>query len=262
MRTELRTDDSPVWRLRLGPGDSAETAIDPAGTAELNGLLGAAEASPECRVVVLEGAAGSFCKGMDLDYLTRSPGEDFSGGVVAFSRTLSALRSTRKLVVAVVDGPAVGGGVGLAAASDILVASSRASFALPEVVLGLLPAVILPTLLDRMSPQKARAFALSSGVDAARALELGLVDRVVEDPNKLERALRGVIKHALRCHPEAVAGLKRLCGKMAGMELEAALRHGADQTARLVASPETVRSIRDFLEGEQPDWFDRYRPKK
>ena len=104
--------------------------------------------------------------------------------------------------------------------------------------------------------------ALSSSIDADRALALGLIDRVVADGDQLERALRAAIKQALRCKPEAINGLKRLSERIAGMPLAGAVHVGAAATTDLLASPETINALKAFLEGEPLPWFDRYRPAK
>lgn len=259
------TDDgTPVWRVRLSPsnGESNAALIDPAGVAALERILEAAEASPACRVLVLEGEAGRFCLGMDIGEVASNPSLDLNTEVHRFAACLRLLRTSSKLVITVIDGAAVAGGLGLAAAGDVAIATARSTFGLPELVLGLLPAVVLPVLLERMPPQKVRLVALSSGVDANEALGLGLIDRVVGDEAALERAVRGVIKQALRCNPAAVNGLKRHLERIAGMPVAGAVHVGAAATTELLAMPATVEALKAFLGGEPLPWFDRYRPPK
>ncbi len=165
------------------------------------------------------------------------------------------------MVIAAVDGAAAGGGVGLVAAADLALATARATFGLPEVTLGLLPAMVFPVLLERLTPQRARMLALSPAVSAEEALALGLVDRVVADAGALQPALRGAIKHALRCNPRRVAELKALGARMAGLPLDEALALGRGRTAEHLGDPEQAQHLRDFLAQGAMPWFARYRPE-
>lgn len=252
--------------MLLGPGraadrEHADVLIDGEGAASLLAAMEDAEADSLCRVIVLEGRSPVFCRGMDLGWVTANPGRDLVEDVRVFARCLAAVCASGRVVISVVDGEAVGGGLGLAAAADICVATARSTFVLPELVLGLLPAVVLPVLLERMTPQKARLLCLTSGISAEQAQGWGLVDRWVEDPARLEKTLRSVIKHCLRCAPRAVAGLKDLQDRTRGLGLEEALDAGAERTAGIMADPGAVQLLRGFLDGESMPWFDRYRPK-
>jgi enoyl-CoA hydratase/carnithine racemase len=246
--------DGAVWRLRLERGDAEDVLLDPAGLAQLADALRDAEGVTECRVIVLEGTPGSFCKGMDLAFAVAHPAEAREG-VHAFARGLLALRQSTRVVVAAIDAPVAGGGVGLAAAADIAIATTDSTFSLPELVLGLLPAVVLPVLFERMPPQKARAIALGGTVDARSAVRLGLIDRRVDGPAELDAAVRAAIKHVLRCHPDAVAGLKRLSRDQEALDLRRALDLGAQRTAEILDDREALGHIGAFLGGESPPWW-------
>jgi len=246
--------EGSVWRLRLERGDAEDVLLDPDGLARLADALRDAEGVADCRILILEGTPGSFCKGMDLAFAVAHPAEAREG-VHAFARGLLALRQSTRVVVAAIDAPVAGGGVGLAAAADIAIATKDSSFALPELVLGLLPAVVLPVLLERMPPQKARAVALGGTVDARAAARLGLIDRYVEGPAELEAAVRATIKHVLRCNPDAVAGLKRLSREQEALDLRRALELGAERTAEILDDREALRHIGAFLGGESPPWW-------
>jgi enoyl-CoA hydratase/carnithine racemase len=251
-----------VWRVAIEPGDVERAVIDRRGVSALTALIDDAEASAACRVLVLQGQEGSFCQGMDLAYLVAHPDEDVSEEAREYARCLDRLRGLGQVVIAVVDGAANGGGVGLAAAADVVVATARSTFGLPELVLGLEPAIVLPVLLERMTRQQARLLALSESVDAARAATLGLVDHLVAEPERLERKVRAVIKHALRCHPDAVIGVKRLVDRIGGLSRSEGLQQGAERTAALIADSNRLMDIQGFLRGEPLPWFDRYSPPK
>ncbi|MFH1131595.1 MAG: enoyl-CoA hydratase/isomerase family protein [Pseudomonadota bacterium] len=261
MRIVCHTDGTPVWRLRLEAAEGAEPVVDWEALASLANALEKAESDEGCRVIVIEGATeGAFCRGIDLGYVAAHPDEDVSSGVHDFGRYLSKIRQSKKVIIAAVDGDALGGGIGLVAGADFAIATARSTFGLPEIVIGLLPAMVLPLLLERMPLQKARTLAMSSSVDAMRALELGLLDKVVDDPADLEKAVRAVIKHALRVKPAAVAHLKRFCDQVAGMDCQKAISFGADHTAELIRDRKNIETIRRFMDGEPLAWFKRYQP--
>lgn len=262
MRLDCDRACEAVWRVSIQPGDAPQAVIDRDGVIVLAGLLDDAEASAGCRVIVLEGQEGSFCQGMDLSYLVAHPDEDISKEAHEYARCLDRLRRLRQVVIAVVDGSATGGGVGLAAAADVVVATARSTFGLPEVVLGLVPAIVMPVLLERMTQQQVRLLALSGSVEASRAAAMGLVDHVVAEPERLERKVRAVIKHALRCSPDGVAGVKELLDQLVGLTRAEGLEAGAERTAELIADSNRLADIEGFLKGEPLPWFDRYRPPK
>ena len=139
----------------------------------------AAFASP-ARVVSLTGAAeGPFCLGLALD----SPREN-DVAAAAFADLLLALRRAPKPLLAIVDGPAIGGGLGLVSACDWVIATDRSTFALPELVWGLVPAIIWPVVSDRMAPHAARQWTISAHTRTAHdAAAAGLIDDVVAHPS-------------------------------------------------------------------------------
>ena len=230
--------------------------LDGPGLDRLHQVLIKADAAP-CRVLLLKGGEECFCDGLDLASLDGLAVEDVRARCRQFTACLGLLRDGAFISIAVVEGTAKGGGVGLAAAADLALALEQASFNLPEVSLGLLPAMVLPTLLARMPRQRARSLCLSGEVDACRALELGLVDQVEKDSAELERAVRRRLRQALRCKPEAVARLKDLDSQLEGLPWTAALERGMDQAAELFASQQVREEVQRFLDGELPDWFER-----
>ena len=262
MRVHCERKGGPVWRVRLEPGERRDAIVlDGAGLCALDALLTEAGESERCRVVVIEGQPAGFCSGMDLVGAAEGDG-DYRVEFGFFVSCLQRLRTLERAVVALVDGQVVGGGVGLAAAADVAIATSRATFQLPELALGLVPAIVMPLLRERMPAQKARWMALSGAPVGARdALAMGLVDEVVDEAADLEVALRRLAKRLLRSSPRAVARLKRLAAEMHGLDCVAGIAEGAARTAAHVAEPEILAAIRGLGAGELPPWFDRYRPE-
>ncbi len=221
--------------------------------------LARAEREPS-RVAVVESAAGGvFCRGLDLASVS---GEGERGAAaraqaiaVAFARCLETLRGFPKPTIAAVRGEALGGGLGIAAACDLVVATESASFGLPETLFGLLPATVLPVLLERMAPQKARLLALSAqACDAVRARDLGLADDVVT-PGELETALRRWVRVLARSGPRAVGTIKRMTAEASGLLLDDALGRAAVASGSLARDPAVLGAIREFLADGVAPWL-------
>lgn len=260
MRVRCDQRDGSIWRVAFEPNDEGDVSLTGKGLEELLEVFAAAdERSSGCRVVVLESKAPDiFCRGMDLRFLTSHAGEDQTERIEAYVQTLLTIRRARVAVIALVDGEAMGGGVGIAAASDLIIATERSTFALPEVVLGLMPAMIMPFLCERIRPQKARWLAVSgTRLKAEEAYDLGLVDRLVPHTAAQEKTLREAIKRLLRANPRSVAKVRAFTADIGCVGLEAAARAGASQTNADLLELETITAIRGFLNGESPAWFER-----
>lgn len=172
--------------------------IDAELLAGLDAALDAAERSPRVRLAVLTGSGGVFCTGMDFGGAVGDGDAGTSGsfedGARRFLGALARLESSPLLTVASVDGRAIGGGVGLAAACDLVWATERSRFSLPELLWGLLPYSVFPYLRRRVGPQGARALTLSTlPWTAAHAHRRGLVDDLPERPEAQLRQLAGRI---------------------------------------------------------------------
>jgi enoyl-CoA hydratase/carnithine racemase len=217
--------------------------------AGVRALEAALAAAAEASVIVLEGAPERFCLGMDFtgaaDHTTPPrPGLERFAGLLG--RLLRAPRPT----LAVIDGPALGGGLGLAAACDFVLASERATFGLPEALYGLAPAIIRPALLTRLSPQQLRVLLFSCHTrGAAEAATLGLVDRVV-GAEALAAARRYVLRQLGRARSETV----RACRRWDEDELERRLRAGVGETAAALADPNVRAALHAFTSEEGLPW--------
>lgn len=260
MRVRCDQRDGSIWRVAFEPNDAGDVSLTGQGLEELLEVFSAAdESSSGCRVVVLESKASDvFCRGMDLSFLATHAGEDQTERINAYVQSLLAIRRARVAVIALVDGEAMGGGVGIAAASDLIIATERSTFALPEVVLGLMPAMIMPFLCERIRPQKARWLAVSgTRLKAEEAHHLGLVDRLVPHTAAQEKSLREAVKRLLRANPRSVAKVRSFTADIGCVGLEEAARLGASQTNSDLLELDTIAAIRGFLNGESPSWFER-----
>ncbi len=261
MDVRCETGEAPVWQIQLGPNEQGRIVVSAGGLQTLMEIVEEAQRTPTCRVLVLEGTDGVFCEGMDLDLASTSP-ETMQAGVFNFAEFLFALRKAKQVVVACVDGVVRAGGVGIVAACDIVLASERSAFGLPEINLGLLPAMVLPFLTERMPIQKAKRWILGGlSLPAKQAQVIGLVDELAEDTDALYMVLRRELRQLLRAHPRAAADLKQFTLETADCPLETGLSKGAEYTATCMAQPETIEGLQLFLTGEPLPWFARFRPK-
>lgn len=249
--------EGAVGRLTLNRPER-RNAFDERLVAELHAGLRALDADPAVRVVVLCASGPSFSAGADLDWMRRmadaprAEGEADALRVAALFRTLDALQTP---TIALVDGAARGGGVGLAAACDVVVATEAASFALTEVRLGLLPAVIGPYLVRAIGERAAVRYALTAEpFDAAQAARLGLVHRVVAADGLAAEGAR-IAALMARGAPGAQAGTKALMRLAAETPLDDAL---VAESARRIAAARSGEEGREgmaaFLERRRPSW--------
>ena len=208
------------------------------------------------RAVFLRGAGGAFSAGADADWMREQgeqPESDNRADALDLARMLKALHDVPALTVALVEGPAMGGGAGLVAACDMAFATADASFAFSEVRLGLTPATISPYVVQAIGPRRARAlFATGARFDAAYAEEIGLIDEVVED---LDAERDRIVELMAACAPGAVADAKRLVDLVHGQKIDRGLM---EETARRIAarraSEEGREGLAAFLAKRKPNW--------
>lgn len=231
---------------------------------ELAAAFDEAEADDGTRVVVLGGEGPSFCAGADLGWMGQMVGwsrEDNLRDSQRLGGLFGRIDQCAKPVVARVHGAAIGGGVGLVAAADIAIASSRAVFGLAEVRLGLAPAVISPFVIGRIGVTAARRYFLTGErFGADEALRIGLVSQVAEvgeGGDALDAAVGKVVRHLLRGGPEAQARCKELARVVPGLPAGERLAWTAGVIADLRVGSEGQEGMRAFLEKRDPAWVPR-----
>lgn len=232
-------------------------AFDDALIAELTEAFLAAD-RPDIRAVVLDSTGKSFSAGADLDWMRRMA--DYSRDqnltdAKALARLMQVIDDCPKPTIAVVQGAAYGGGVGLVACCDLVVAAEGASFCLSEVKLGIIPAVISPYVVRAIGGRAARRYFTTAEVfGAAKAAALGLVHEVVPAEGLAEMRDRW-IKQIKGNGPKAMAAAKVLAREATERELGDELRlWTAGQIADIRASDEGREGIRAFLEKRKPEW--------
>lgn len=211
------------------------------------------------RVVVLTGGGRSFSAGADLNWMRRTAtyGEaENLADARALAKLMQTLNELAKPTVARVNGAALGGGTGLVACCDVVVASERAVFGTTEVRLGLIPSVIGPYVLAAVGPRHARRLMLTGErISAAEAARLGLVHEVVAD-DQLDAAVERIVGELLKGGPAALTAAKRLIRDLAGRPVELDLVDDtAQRIAALRATPEAREGVGAFLEKRPPGWL-------
>jgi methylglutaconyl-CoA hydratase len=248
--------DGPVARVTLARPE-VRNAFDEILIESLTGAFLSFGDDRETRVVILEGEGPTFCAGADIEWMRRAGGfskAENEADAERMARMLRALDECPKPVVAIVQGAAIGGGVGLVAASDVVIAADDAVFSLAEVKLGILPSVISPFVLRAIGPRQARRYFLTGErFGAAEARRIGLVHEVVLAA-ELGVAADAIVATLLTCAPDAVGVAKRLIGQVAGMTPDDAMPVTVRTIAERRASDEAKEGLTAFLEKRPPSW--------
>jgi methylglutaconyl-CoA hydratase len=209
------------------------------------------------RIVVLASGGRSFCAGGDLAWMRAQSEADRSGKIaesMALATALSTLDALPKPVIARVHGAAYGGGIGLMAVSDLVIASDAARFCLTETRLGLIPANIGPYVVRRIGEGHAREIFLNGRVfDAVEGRRLGLVTRVV-DASGLDAAVEEEVALLLECAPGAIADAKLLAIDLARQSLDDPRDFTAARLADRWESDEARAGIAAFFARVRPPW--------
>ena len=250
-------DDRGVAAVTLSRPE-VHNAFDEGLIAGLAEALGRLADDPAVRVVLLRAEGKSFSAGADLNWMRRMAGYGEAENLADAERLaalMAALDRLPKPTVAVVQGAAFGGGVGLIAACDMALAAETASFGLTEVRLGLIPAVVSPYVVDAIGVRAARRYMLTGErFDAATAQRLGLVNEVVR-ADALEAAVERLVAALLACGPEAVAQCKDLITRVARGPIDRAMiADTARRIARIRATDEASEGVAAFLEKRKPGW--------
>jgi len=211
----------------------------------------------DVRVIVLDAEGKSFSAGADLNWMRRmaeNSHEENLRDARGLARMLQTINMVAKPTVALVQGPTFGGGVGLAACCDIVIAGRRASFSLSEVKLGIIPATISPDVLAAIGPRAARRYMLTAErFDAETAALIGLVHQVVAD-EQLAATGKAAVETLLANGPNALVETKRLIFGVGGAISEETIDETARWIARIRATDEAREGMRAFLDKGKPEW--------
>jgi len=227
--------------------------------ADLHQACAELDADAGVRVVVLAGRGKHFSAGADLNWMKRASAYGEAENMAdarRFAGMLRALSDMNKPTIARIQGAALGGGTGLAAACDMAVAANNASFSTSEVKFGIIPAVISPYVLRAIGPRHAlRLFQSAERISAARALEMGLVGEVVP-VDALDAAVAALAETLVAGAPQAQKAAKDLIAAVNGRPIDDAVsEETASRIARRRATDEARDGIAAFLEKRPPAWL-------
>ena len=216
------------------------------------------EAEPKIRVLVLAGRGTAFCAGGDLSRMEQASKMTIAKSKAEASRfaaLLYRMHTYPKPLVARVHGPAFAGGMGLVAACDLVVASEEAEFCLPEVRIGLVPAMISPYIVRAMGEQQARRYVLTGErLSAREAHRIGFVHECVAAA-ELDARVEKFAAQLAHAGPQALARSRKLLARVAKAPVSPALAtHTAGVLAQARAGDEAREGIRSFLEKRKPRW--------
>lgn len=253
LRVDL--DARGVARLTMQRPDRYN-AFDETLIAALHEALRQASQDTQVRLVLLAGEGKAFSAGADIGWMRRAaaaPPEANRADALRFAAMLAAIAHCPKPTVARVQGLALGGGVGLACACDIAIATPDAQFAVSEARFGILPAVIGPYLIRAVGPRQAQRLALMAHrFPADEALRLGLVQQLAED---LDAAVEATVAELLASGPGAQREIKQLFARLAPGDLgEAAQQLTAETIARVRATDEAREGFAAFVDKRRPAW--------
>jgi isohexenylglutaconyl-CoA hydratase len=248
------------WFARLNRPDKRNALSEPMLQALLQ-LCDRLESDAGARALVLWGAGGHFCAGADFGRfleLLSAPAGAGADPIVEHNRyfgtVLERLASLPLATLGVVRGAAMGGGCGLAAVMDRVIATDDAPFALPEVTLGVIPAQIAPFIARRAGTTQARWLMLSAArLDARAAAAAGLVDAVVSGA-ALQEAVQDELRRLAAAEPAALRATRQLVSRNLELPLPAALDAAALDFARQLRTGAAQEGIAASRERRAPAW--------
>ena len=255
LEIELAGPVATIWMNR----PDLHNAFDEILIAELTAACVALDEDKDVRVVVLAGRGKSFSAGADLNWMRRAANnglDDNLNDARALANMLRTIAEMSKPTIARIQGAALGGGMGLASACDIAVASTKAVFATSEVRFGIIPSAISPYVLRAIGARQAyRYFQSAERIDAARAREIGLVHEAVA-PEQLDAKVQEIVSALLQGGPLSQAAAKDLIRAVDNQPINDNLvEDTAHRIAHLRATPEAREGIGAFLDKRSPNWM-------
>jgi len=207
----------------------------------------------EIRAVVLSGADGVFCAGGDIKEMqaNTAPSSEQAGNL---DNMLTAVNQASQVVIAKIEGVALGGGLGLVCVSDIAIASATAKIGLPEVRLGIAPSFISPYVIQRVGFTRARELMLTGRrFDGHKAFEYGFVHEVCE-PEDLDNCVSAILKEINYSAPGAISAIKQLMFTVDGQPTENTAGYRAELLNQLRMSDEGQEGMLSFIQKRPAKW--------
>ncbi len=217
---------------------------------ELLEVFESVKQNTKVKIIVLSGNENEFCTGMDFEAVANQEQALMNQQPDQYYNVLKAINECDKVVIAKVEGKVNAGGLGFVAASDIVIANNQATFGLSEALFGLLPACVMPFLIQRIGPQKAKWLTLiTHGITAERAYEIGLVDEVGDEINNL---IRKNILRLSRLETNTIQEIKSYTAKLWIIKEETKML-AVHKLQSLMESETVQNNIKNFVKkGEYP----------
>jgi methylglutaconyl-CoA hydratase len=252
----VTTRENAIARVRLNRPE-VRNALDPATIAKLTEIFLDLARDESLRAVVLEGEGAIFCGGADIKYmratLALSEEQNFEDAL-RLANMFAAIDNSPCVTLATVQGAALGGGAGLIAACDIVIAEEDALFGFTEAKLGIVPAVISPFVLRKIGQSHARAlFPAAERFTAERAQRIGLVHEIVP-PGQLEALAQSKLQELLTSGPSASRLAKQIARTVGSKSEEEARDWTAERIASQRTSAEGQEGLHAFLDKRKPSW--------
>ncbi len=264
-RVLTQTDDYGNITVTLNRPD-VHNAFDPEMVAALTETLEDIAADNSIRAVVISGAGKSFCAGADIAHMRKSAKftkAENQRNAAESARMFHLLYALNKPTIAAVHGAVRGGGCGIVAACDIVIAARTATFRLSEVKIGIIPSMISPYVIAAMGERHARRYMLSGEeFDCAEAWRTGLVHDLVEEEHLATR-VGEMLGQLYTSGPKAMHAVKQMIPRSAhsliGPEI---VRQTAEGIAELRTTPEAQEGLTAFLEKRKPSWTEAPKAKR
>lgn len=210
----------------------------------------------EVRVILLTSVGKTFSAGADIQWMRQIANfteEENIKDAQRMANMFRIIRESPKPVIARIQGPAFGGGIGLIAASDIAIAINTATFSLPEVKLGIIPSVITPYLIEKTGPGPLRRYGLTGeAFHAEEAKRIGLINEVANSMNELNTTVTRICYTVMENSAKAMGTYKKLISKVAGYDWDRLAELTSQEIAQIRRSPEGQEGLLAFLEKRKP----------
>jgi isohexenylglutaconyl-CoA hydratase len=253
----LERDD---WVLKIWFNrPEAKNALSAQMTEELNAVLDAVSEDRSLRAIVLRGAGGVFCAGGDIkgfkSGMQATDADEVAASNRSFGDLMIKLNEQPQVVIVLVEGAAIGGGLGLACVGDVTLVTADARFRLSETSLGIPPAQIAPFVTERVGLTQARRLMLTGArFKGAEALALGIAHGVATDTADLEAQCEIILGHIKACAPGANAVTKGILFESVRRPRAEALDFASRGFAQCMLSPEGLEGVAAFVEKRPASW--------
>lgn len=253
----IERDNSVLWIWLNRP--KSKNALSATMIDEIAALLDLVKDDRSIRTIVIRGKGGVFCAGGDIKEFKsdtqRADEVSIAKGNRSFGYLMTQLNEQPQVIMMLVEGAAIGGGLGLACIGDVTVVTADTRFRLSETSLGIPPAQIAPFVMERVGLTNARRLMLTGarfkGKDAG---ELGIAHVVVSDCKELEEKSNEILSDIRACSPSANAVTKKILFESLRRPRSEVLDYAAESFAKSMLSPEGVEGIKAFIEKRDPYW--------